>query len=202
VDISAGEDGFVAIGRTDAGMSGESLTIASAAGWEWVPAEGPPHAGVWRVAAQPSRWIVIAAGPGSSGGVYLEVLEEPQTTVWTSLAGIAWHQLSTIDVMSRQWDNTACDESVADLQSVGGWLVASFRLYCGDERVEGFSSPRISLDGVDWLPLPIHELSFDPTTLEREETGLVVRAAVASELGLVLAGQSNGQATFWLGVPR
>lgn len=202
VDISAGEDGFVAIGRSDAGMSGGALTIASAAGWQWVVAEAPPRAGVWRVAAHPSGWIVIASGPESYGGIYREALEEPQTTVWTSLAGIAWHQLSTIDVMSRQWDGTTCDEGVADLQSAGSWLVASLRLYCGDQQVEGFSSPRISLDGVDWLPLPNAELSFDPITLQREETGLLVQAAVASELGLVLVGQSNGQATFWLGAPR
>jgi hypothetical protein len=204
LDIDAGEDGFVAVGRVDAGFSGQSLTIASASGREWFPAEAPPRAGVWRVATQPAGWMIIAAGPESWGGGYREVLEEPQTSVWTSFSGIAWHQLGTFDLASINWDGAPCNEAVTDLQSAGGWLVVSVRLLCvaGTDTVEGFGSPRISLDGIDWQPLPIADLAFDLTTHEREETGLVIHAAIPSELGLVLAGQSNGQAAFWLGARR
>jgi hypothetical protein len=54
---------------------------------------------------------------------------------------------------------------------------------------------------VRWEPLPFPEFSFDAETLKRHE-GSVVHDAIALPQGLLLAGQSDGRATFWLGEPE
>jgi hypothetical protein len=200
-DIDAGEDGFVAVGWR--GWRYEAFTITSLNGRNWVAPAAPAHAGVFQVTARPPGWIIIAAGHESSPALYLESLEVPGATIWSSRAGIAWQQIHTLDLPSTEQDGATCGRGVQSLHGELSWLVASVRLSCisGNDGVEGFASPLLSLDALEWLPLPIPELSFDTTTLAPSETGLEVNGAIAIGAGLVLLGNSNGQAVFWLGTP-
>lgn len=202
-DIDAGKDGFVAVGRRGSWHS-EAFTITSLDGRNWVTPAAPAHAGVWQVAAHSPGWIIIASGFESSPAVYLEAIEQPGTTIWSSLSGIAWQQIGTMDLPPTEVDGADCYDSTPFVHSTADWLVASVRLQCasGNTAIEGSKSPLLSLDGLEWQPLPIPGLSIDQTTFAPEETGLQVNIAIATETGLVLMGNSNGQAVFWLGVPR
>jgi hypothetical protein len=65
--------------------------------------------------------------------------------------------------------------------------------------VQANGTPMISTDGIRWQPLPFAEFSYDTEARETVHTGSIVRLAIATDAGLVLGGESNGNVTFWLG---
>jgi hypothetical protein len=201
--ISAGERGFAAFGASDLHMTTSAFTLASADGRDWALDPNPPLAGGY-LAAVRGGWIAIGSTDVVTGGPYREPAEP---SVWTSADGFEWRQIATLVIEPVELEGQpACYAESQDQATAGGWLVMSRDFYCsyGDDeaQVSGHDIPRISIDGITWQPLPFARFSFDPAAREAIDEGSTVRVAVATEGGLVLAGESNGQVTFWLGKPR
>lgn len=200
--IAADDLGFAAFGVHDRGWhDSNSFTLASVDGRDWNPPHEPLLAGVSYLARVRDGWIAIAAGRYAATALYLE---EPDTTVWISPDGLDWRQIGTLDFAPIELDgDPACYDEWKTIKSAGGWLVMSRDFYCsyGDEeaQVSGHDIPRISIDGISWQPLPFAAFSFDPVARKAVDEGSTVRIAVATEAGLILGGESDGEVTFWLG---
>jgi hypothetical protein len=93
-------------------------------------------------------------------------------------------------------DGTACEEYARHLRSAGPWVVAASDLAypCGEGSFVVHGTQLISSDGATWTPLP-----FDVGTPGVTRSGAIVNAAIATDAGLLLAGELNGVATFWIG---
>jgi hypothetical protein len=184
--VSAGDEGFVIAGYRNA--SQEPHTIASGDGRTWFEASTPPD---------------VAAGVVPRGGDWLAVSREvevvigaPSTAgVWTSADGLAWEPSGSFVLESRDVNGAACTEWPTALHAAGPWLIsATIVSYpCSEGGVETQGTQRISVDGVDWSALP-----FAPAS---EEIGLGTRIAGAVEVDgrLVLVGERDRVATFWVG---
>ncbi|MCA1572515.1 MAG: hypothetical protein LC798_19885 [Chloroflexi bacterium] len=85
------------------------------------------------------------------------------------------------------------------LVPAGPWVVVNTALQypCTEGGFVVYGTQQISVDGVTWAPLP-----FEPGTPGETRSGASVNAAIAVDGGLVLAGEEDGQATFWFGESR
>lgn len=191
VDIGAGDEGFVAVGYRTRGDIAETFAIASADGRHWIESSSAP-VNARHVAPLGSDWIAIATGEISPG--------DTETPVWFSANGIDWSEIGNLPLNAAEPDQLSCGESVAGLTSAAGWLIVSTVLSypCSEGGVVGYGTQRISVDGAATEPLPFARFSYSPSTQVRED-GSIVLAATRADGGLVLVGQSNGQATFWIG---
>ena len=191
-DIDAGDEGFVVVGGRASGNASTAFVIASADGREWVTASSPPE-GVSHVVAVGPDWV--ATGQGNLA----EVSKDSDTPVWFSSNGLDWSEVGRIPLRSVDLfgDGSFCNEWMSELLEANGLLIASLTLSgpCSEGAFVAYSRTLISDDQASWQPLPFPERSDT-------QPGSFIRAGISTGGGLVLAGQSNGQAVFWLGDPN
>ena len=187
IDVAAGDEGFVAMGTTSA-TSSETFVIASGDGRKWFEASSPPTASWAHVAALEADWIAMVAF-GTEG-----VTVTGQTS-W-SANGLEWSTHGQAPMEQISTDGTTCDEYPRHLRSAGGWVVAATDLShpCGEGSFVVHGTQLISSDGATWTPLP-----FEVGTPGVTRSGASVNAAAAADGTLILAGEQDGVATFWIG---
>lgn len=207
--IGAGQHSFTAFGYEYGGYQITSSLLASTDGRDWPIAPFAPDAFVRGAAPLRDAWIAIAAGGRSFSTLPHMASQDPaavETSVWTSVDASTWQQIGTASLDPGTLDvGWACEEAHTELHGAAGWLVMSTTIGCLNVKPEGargYGKPRISTDGTQWEFLPFPELTVNHESLALEDEGSIVRVAMVSSDGLVLAGQSNGRATFWLGTPR
>jgi hypothetical protein len=190
--IGAGDEGFVVVGGRAGGNAPSAFVMASADGQEWVTAASPPE-GVSHVVAIGPDWI--ASGQGTFG----DVSKDSDTPVWFSTNGLDWSEVGRIPLRSVDLfgDGSFCNEWVSELIEANRRLVASLTLTgpCSEGAFVSYSRTLISLDQAPWQPLPFPERSD-------KQPGSFIRTGIGADGGLLLAGQSNGRATFWVGDPN
>jgi len=185
--VGAGDEGFVVAGwETDAQVP---VAFASGDGRAWFEAGTPPPG--------------VAAGIAPRGGDWTAVSREPEfvigeastAEVWSSANGLEWDRLGAFGLESRTAGDAPCTEWPTSLHAAGPWLIAGTIVSypCSEGGVETQGAQRISRDGVEWSELP-----FAPAS---EEIGLGTRIAGAVEVDnrLILVGEHDGAATFWIG---
>jgi hypothetical protein len=124
------------------------------------------------------------------------VIGEASTAeVWSSANGLEWDRLGAFGLESRTAGDAPCTARPTSLHAAGPWLIAGTIVSypCSEGGVETQGAQRISRDGVEWSELP-----FAPAS---EEIGLGTRIAGAVEVDnrLILVGEHDGAATFWIG---
>jgi hypothetical protein len=189
VSIDAGDEGFVAVGELGFyGTPMEPFAIASADGREWHESTMPP--GGWgSVVARGPDWQAFTRS--SDAG-----LDHP-VDVSVSENGLDWSRSGSVEpAVVDLGDGARCVEWPFAVLVAGGWLIQSSTLSypCGEGGFFINGTPRISADGLTWQSLP-----FASGTPGMPGSGSRVVAAVMFDGRLVLAGNSNGRATFWIG---
>lgn len=190
IDVGAGDEGFVAVGRT-AGDPGEPFAIASGDGRVWVTAANPPPAFVPLVAPRGGDWMVMSTFDADGGMANGET--------WVSANGLDWAPHGRAPMGAVKADGTECREYPRFLVAAGPWLVAATDLMypCSEGGFAVHATQLISTDGATFSPLP-----FEAGTPGQARSGAIVNAAVVADGGLVLAGELDGVATFWVGEER
>lgn len=188
IDVGAGEEGFVVIGTTDSSTD-ETFVIASGDGREWFDASNPPPAYSPLIAALGPDWIAMSAFGMEDG--------TGRGQTWTSADGLDWQPHGQAPMRGVQVDGAECQEYARHLRSAGAWVVAATDLAypCSEGSFVIHGTQLISSDGATWAALP-----FDVGTPGETRSGSAVNAAVATDDGrLLLAGELDGVATFWMG---
>jgi hypothetical protein len=187
IDLEAGDEGFVAVGGMAAGGE-QPFALASGDGREWFVATTPPPA-LWpHVAPVGGDWIAISAFDATGG------MDHGET--WASANGLDWEPHGQAPMGGVEADGRTCDEFPQSLLSPGPWLVAGTDLSypCSEGRFVVHGTQLISVDGAAWSPLP-----FRVGTPGVTRSGAGVNAAITTEDALLLAGELDGVATFWIG---
>jgi hypothetical protein len=184
--VGAGDEGFVVAGYR--GTEQEPHTIASGDGRSWFEASTPPGVSA-SVVSRGGDWLAVSREVAFGIG-------EPSTAhVWSSADGLAWAQWGAFELQSREAGGAPCTEWPTGLYSAGPWLIASTIVSypCSEGGTQTQGRQLISLDGVEWSALP-----FAPAS---EEVGLGTRIGGAVEVDnrLVLVGEQDRVATFWIG---
>lgn len=188
--LGGGDEGFVIAGtRSSDGDADEPFAIASGDGREWFDADTPPGAAV-AVAPRGGDWMAISRDP-------TVVLGQPtDAQVWSSANGLTWTPIGgyALETVERG-QGTTCTELPTSLATAGPWLVSGTMLSfgCSEGGVVTQGAQRISPDGASWTVLPFGAAAT--------ELGLGTRIAGALEVDgrLVLVGERDRVATFWLG---
>ena len=185
--IDAGAEGFVAAGVDFGGADPQPFAVASADGREWFDAATPPPAPTG-LAAFGGDWLVV-------NSTFEEEVSD-RAAIWFSANGLEWTEHAEVQLESVPADPLTCVEFPSGLTSAGPWLVLASDLSypCSEGGFVVHGTQRISIDGATWEALP-----FPAGTVGSSHSGSAVSAAVAVEGRLVLVGQSNRQAAFWIG---
>lgn len=186
VHIGAGPEGFVVSGTQGAyGEEQHAFTIASADGREWFEASNPPPnaSGVMPLG---DDWLVLDYEFGLPN----------QAAIWHSANGLDWSPHGELALESVEIDGAECTEIPLAPQVAGPWFVTGTILSypCSEGGFRVYGSHSISTNGRSWTMLP-----FDPGTPGTQGSGSLVNDAVMLDGRLVLVGESNLKATFWLG---
>jgi hypothetical protein len=187
--LGAGDEGFVVAGtRTDDSGTEEPFAIASGNGRDWFEADAPPGSAA-AVAPRGGDWLAVSRDS-------TVVLGEPaEAQVWSSANGLSWAPIGTYPLRTVEHSDVSCSELPERLLAAGRWLVSGTMLSfgCSEGGVETKGTQLISLDGVDWAALPFAAPAV--------EAGLGTRIAGAVEVDgrLVLVGERDRVATFWVG---
>ena len=192
VAIGAGDEGFVAGGaHYPGGVAGPPYAIASSDGSTWFNASAPPAPplGARAVAPVAGDWYALPSGQTSSGF-------SSTAATWFSVDGLQWSNIGSLPLNSVPAGPTTCHEYVRALHGSTPWLVANTALSgpCSEGGFIVHGTQRSSQDGVTWMDLP-----FPTGTLGTTGSGSSVNATIVVNGVLVLAGQSNSSATFWVG---
>lgn len=184
--VGAGDEGFVVAGWGT--TSQDPHTIASGDGHSWFEASTPPGVAAG-VVPRGGDWLAVSRDPEIVSG-------EPSTAgVWTSLNGLEWASAGALPLEARDGE---CTEWPTSLYAAGAWLIAGTIVAypCSEGGFQTHGAQRISLDGIEWSELP-----FAPAS---EEGNLGTRIAGALEVdgSLVLVGERDRMATFWIGEQR
>lgn len=188
--LGAGDEGFVVAGtRGSDANSAAPYAIASGDGRTWFEAETPPAAAA-AVAARGGDWVALSTDRPV-------VLGEPgDARVWSSADGLSWteiggHALETVETGA----GSSCTELPASLLAAGRWLVSGTTLSfgCSEGGVVTKGTQRISLDGDAWSALPFGAATTDAGL------GTRVADAIDADGRLVLVGERDRVATFWIG---
>jgi hypothetical protein len=173
---------------TTSAAGDETFTIASGNGREWFDASNPPPAPSALVAALDADWIAMNAF-GIEGG-------PASGQTWWSVNGLDWGPHGQAPMERIETDGTACEEYPRHLHSAGPWVVTATDLAypCGEGSFVVHGTQLISSDGATWTPLP-----FEVGTPGVTRSGASVNAAIAADGTLILAGEQDGAATFWIG---
>lgn len=185
VHIGAGPEGFVVSGRQGAyGGEQHAFTIASADGRAWFEASNPPPnaSGVMPLG---SDWLILDHEIG-----------RPNAVTWHSANGLDWSPHGELSLQTAEVEGAECAEFPAAPQAAGPWLVSGTILSypCSEGSSAVYGSHWISTDGRSWTMLP-----FDPGTPGTQGSGSLVNDAVMLDGRLILVGESNFMATFWIG---
>ena len=187
--IGAGAEGFVVAGWQPIDGAGQNpVAWASGDGQAWLAAESPPGLAAG-VAPRGPDWIAIAAPPET-------VIGEPSAAeVWSSSNGLEWAAIGSLPLAAVDVGGGACSEYPSAFLSAGPWLVAGTTVSypCSEGGVQTRGAQSLSVDGTQWTTLPFGEAA--------DEIGLGTAITGAVELGgrLVLAGERDGEAVFWVG---
>lgn len=187
--LGAGDEGFVVAGtRTDDSGTEEPFALASGDGREWFEADAPPGAAV-AVAPRGGDWLAVSRDPN----VVLGQATEAQ--VWSSTNGLSWGPIGAYALGTAERSDVTCSEMPQWLFAAGRWLVSGTMLSfgCSEGGVETKGTQLISLDGVDWVALP-----FGAPAVEAG-MGTKISGAIEVDGRLVLVGERDRVATFWLG---
>ena len=188
IDVGAGDEGFLAVGRTT-GDPGEPFAIASGDGREWLTAASPPPALVALVAPRGGDWIALSGFDAEGNPANGET--------WVSANGLDWAPHGQAPMEAVEADGTECREYPRDLHPAGPWLVAATDLMypCSEGGFAVHGTQLISTDGATFTRLP-----FEAGVPGQSRSGALINAAVPADDGrLILAGEMDGTATFWLG---
>jgi hypothetical protein len=186
VSIGAGDEGFVA--------AGAGFAIASSDGTNWFPGAAPPspQAGTVFVAPVAGDWYAMESGQTASGFA-------ATAPIWLSANGLDWAASGSMPITEVQADpTTSCHEFVTALHGSTPWLVATSRLSfpCSEGGFVVHGTQRGSTDGTTWTDLP-----FSAGTVGVTGSGSGIFATETVNGRLILGGQSNRAATFWIGPP-
>lgn len=193
VSIGAGDEGFAVAGTANPGTpQAAPFGIASSDGSSWVTATTPPSvvSGTVQVAPIAGDWHAIASGV-TDGALLTSV------PISFSANGLNWAASGSMGLAVVQVDpSTTCNEFVTALHGATPWLVATSRLTypCSEGGFVVHGTQRASTDGTTWMDLP-----FAAGTPGQTGSGSAVFATLMMNGRLVLAGQSNSAATFWIG---
>jgi hypothetical protein len=184
LSFDAGEEGFVIAGtRGPYGEPGTPFAIASADGREWFDASTPPEGAV-SVAAVGPDWVALSVTRDAA-------FRADSIATWHSANGLDWSGPDKIEVDLTDENGCPLEPS---LHSVGPWLVLRSYLsgLCSEGGIVNYGPHQVSVDGSAWtvLPSPI------------SGSGNWVSTSAVLDGALVLAGESNGQAAFWLVVNK
>lgn len=189
VTLGAGDEGFVVAGTQGAAVeSGEPFTIASSDGREWIEASNPP-AGASGVLPVAGDWIIVSHQIGEGP------LPDHAST-WQSANGLDWSPLGDLPLDSVEVGGGRCAEIPVRPTATGPWIVAPTTLSypCGEGGFQVFGTQRLSRDGSAWTALPL-----DAATPGEQGSGSLVHAATTFDGRLVLVGEANLKAAFWIG---
>jgi hypothetical protein len=171
------------------GTIDESIVRASSDGRAWLEAPSPPTGSFMVLSSLGEDWIAIRGfDPAVSG------------ESWFSADGLDWSLHGRADLEEIPLDGgVTCREYPHYLASAGPWLVmgATLSFGCSEGGFVVHGTPQISLDGATWTRLP-----FEKGTPGQTRTGSAVNASAVVDGNLILAGEQNGVATFWIGQPR
>ena len=119
-----------------------------------------------------------------------------RSATWFSPNGLEWAEHGEVVLESVPEDPITCVEFPNGLTSAGPWMVGASDLTypCSEGGFVVHGTQRISIDGATWEALP-----FPGGTVGASHSGSAISAAVVVEWRLVLVGQSNRQAAFWIG---
>jgi hypothetical protein len=188
VSVGAGDQGFVVAGLRTTGNVNNYFVMASSDGHDWIESANPPIDASHVVALGPD-WV-------ASGWGYRDYSTDSDTPVWFSANGLDWTMVGRMPLRAANLgdDELICYEIVGGLSAAKGRIIASLTLAgpCGEGAFVAYGGTLISEDGSSWQPLPFAERTD-------AQSGSFVIAAVGVDGGLLLAGQSSRQATFWLG---
>ncbi len=184
--IDAGTEGFVAVGAMDPYIQPGVFAMASADGREWFEAADPPESAV-HVAAIDGDWVAVSSN---------ENLDEGWIAISTSANGLDWSgplAVEADEVRGRIDEQNGC-WLVPSLISAGEWLILRTSLggLCGEGNARGFGPHLARTDAGDWEALPLATRDA-----QGGGAGSWVAAAQVVDGTVVLAGESDGQATFW-----
>jgi hypothetical protein len=186
--IAAGDEGFVA--TTAGGLTEPSTTVsASADGIEWFNATSPPG-NAHLVAPIGPDWVAIESEPGQPG-------EIDSTASWSSANGLEWNLAGELPLGAIDAGGGAgCTEFASGLHGTGDVAIVSTTLTypCSEGGVVRYGQSSITSDGVSWDPLEFTGAS-DLSSVSR---GTTINAAIALGDRLILVGEKDLQATFWL----
>lgn len=187
IDIGAGDEGFVAVGRTEA-ASDEPFAVASGDGLEWFRAGSPPPTLQPFVGGLGGNWVAMNAFSGDA------TMGSGET--WTSANGLDWAPHGEAPLKAVEMDGAQCVEYPRALLAAGPWLLASTDLSypCSEGGFAVHGSQLISVDGAIWSVIP-----FDAGTPGQSRSGASISAAVQADGGLIVGGELDGVATIWLG---
>ena len=193
LNIGAGNDGFVASGGMGTDSS-QPFVLASGDGREWFRAENPPAGGESiLIAPRGGDWFAARRADNEGG---------PNEAIWFSANGLGWTEIGSLGLSDVTvsgvigFGEAPCRQDPSALLSAGDWLVLQIGLpSCSEGHFRRYGQPQISIDGRTWLPLPFVEASTE------SRSGSSPNAAIVLNGNLILAGEQNGMATFWLGEP-
>lgn len=189
LSLGAGDDGFVVAGtRTGSSGTEEPFAVASGDGREWFEADTPPGAAV-AVAPRGGDWLAVSRDPTA-------ILGQPaEAVVWESANGLTWAPIGGYTLGTSERSDVVCSEIPDALLAAGEWLLSGTTLSfgCSEGGVQTRGTQVISLDGVEWVALPFGAPAV--------EAGLGTRIAGALDVEgrLVLVGERDRVATFWIG---
>jgi hypothetical protein len=188
VVVDAGDEGFVVAGI--AGPAGLPFVVATGDGRQWYEAAVPP-ADIIGLAAMRGDWLAVTSSLNDG---------TRPSTVWRSANGLDWLEIGALPLSSIPTDAGECREWAKGLLSAGPWLISTTRLDypCVDVHRNASlpGKPRLSLDGEVWVTLQLSDEGPG-----QSESGAGVSAALATGDRLLLAAESDGRASFWLGEP-
>lgn len=190
--LGAGDEGFVVAGsRTGASGTAGPFAVASGDGRTWFEADVPPGSAK-AVAARGGDWVAVS----TDATIDFSVLPA-EARVWSSPNGLSWAPIGAYALGTLERSDLTCAELPSSLIAAGPWLVSGAMLSfgCSEGGVETKGAQLISRDGVNWTALPFGA----PATA----AGLGTRIAGGLEVGdrLVLVGERDRVATFWVGQP-
>jgi len=189
-EIAAGTEGFVITGTSNPDTS-SAFVLASGDGRSWYEAsEGNlPGAGGQFIAPLGGEWILLPRVVYGEGHI---------ARTWFSSNGLEWMEHGSFQLLELSAPGGQCVEDPTRLVSSAEWLIASTTLSfpCSEGGFVVYGRAQISLGGADWSVLP-----FDTGTIGQSHSGPAVHAAIVFGGNLILAGEQDGAATFWLGEP-
>ncbi len=195
VSIGAGDEGFVAAGVESADPPAVPFAIASADGSNWILATAPPDSSF----GLPVLVAPLAGDWYAMDSAVLEAGFAAAAPIWSSADGLGWAESGSMPLEVIDADpTTTCHEYVTALHGSAPWLVANSRVAypCSEGGFIVHGTQRGSTDGTTWTDLP-----FPAGTVGETGSGSGVYATDMVNGRLILGGQSNSAATFWIGPP-